>query len=104
MRADTPINVQHLLYNTRGEAKLQANAAYRDGKGMLSVYAFLLPQYTSAYVYKKRYDMPGRELVYRVMVARDMSKAEKARILRSMCDMFTVEHGVPYVVRSNLFK
>lgn len=104
MRADTLFNVQHLLCNTRGEVKLQANAAYRDGKAMLSVYAFLLPQYCSPYDYATRYKMRARRTVYRVMVDRDMSKAEKARVLRSMCDMFTVEHGVPHTVRSNIFK
>ena len=46
--------------------------------------------------------MVQRIILHRMFVPRDTPKAEKNRMLRTMCDLFAVKHGTEYALRSKL--
>lgn len=88
------MDIEKLQRTPKGELLLDAKACYREGKAMLSVYGFL----ATAFAYNKH----TRTVLHRVFVPRETPKVERAQMLRAMCDLVTVESGMPYRLRSKL--
>jgi hypothetical protein len=91
------VDISKLLRTPKGALRLDAKAAYKEGWAMLSVYGF----------WQEKAMAGGRGLVqrtilHRMFVPRDTPKVEKHRMLRAMCDLFAVQHGESYYLRSKL--
>jgi hypothetical protein len=92
---NTDIDISELVRGPKG-LRLEAKAAYKEGWAMLSVYGFWVA------AVKGRLDRTSRIVLYRMFVPRDTPKVEKHRMLRTMCDLFAVQHGEAYYLRSKL--
>jgi hypothetical protein len=91
------IVIEELLRTSKGALRLDAKAAYKDGHAMLSVYGLWKDRLMAG-----KHGMVHRIILQRMFVPRDTPKAEKNHMLRTMCDLFAVRHGVDYVLRSKL--
>jgi hypothetical protein len=94
---DVDTDVSKLLRTPKGALRLDAKAAYKEGWAMLSVYGFWHPE-----VLAGRHGIAQRTILHRMFVPRDTPKAEKRRMLQAMCDLFAVQHGESYYLRSKL--
>jgi len=92
---NTDIDVSELVRGPKG-LRLEAKAAYKEGWAMLSVYGFWVTVMTA------RLERSHRVVLHRMFVPRDTPKVEKHRMLRTMCDLFAVQHGEAYYLRSKL--
>jgi hypothetical protein len=90
------VDISELVRGPKG-LRLEAKAAYREGHAMLSVYAFWQEKAMAG-----RRGLVQRTLLQRVFVPSTMSKADKRNTLRAMCDLFAVQHGESYYLRSKL--
>jgi hypothetical protein len=94
------VDIDSLVRGPRG-LRLDAKVSYRDGHAMLSVYGFWPPTVLAG----RRgitNRITNRIVLQRMFVPRDTPKAEKNRMLRTMCDLFAVKHGTEYALRSKL--
>jgi hypothetical protein len=89
------VNTDRLVCGPKG-LRLDAKAAYRDGQAMLTVYGFWIDTVTS---YREH---THRVVLQRVLVPSTTTKAEKRDMLRAMCDLIAIEHGIDYRLRSKL--
>jgi hypothetical protein len=94
---DVDTDVSKLLRTSKGALRLDAKAAYKEGWAMLSVYGFWHPE-----VLAGRRGIAQRTILHRMFVPRDTPKAEKNRMLQTMCDLLAVKHGTEYALRSKL--
>jgi hypothetical protein len=92
---NTDVDISGLVRGPKG-LRLEAKAAYKEGWAMLSVYGFWGEGVEGRLV------RTSRIVLQRVFVPRDTPKAEKHRMLRTMCDLFAVQHGTEYALRSKL--
>lgn len=92
------VEIDKLVRGPKG-LRLEAKVAYRDGHAMLSVYGFWGTQVTTRAM---NGGSPIRVVLQRVFVPSNMSKADKRNTLRAMCDLFAVQHGESYYLRSKL--
>lgn len=90
------VDISELVRGPKG-LRLEAKMAYREGHAMLSVYAFWQEKAMAG-----RRGLVQRTLLQRVFVPSNMSKADKRNTLRAMCDLFAVQHGEAYYLRSKL--
>jgi hypothetical protein len=90
------VDIDSLVRGPRG-LRLDAKAAYKEGWAMLSVYAYWYDK-----VLAGKHARVERIILQRMFVPRDTPKAEKNRMLRTMCDLFAVKHGTEYALRSKL--
>jgi hypothetical protein len=91
------VDISELVRGPKGALRLDARAAYKEGWAMLSVYAFWQEK-----VMAGKRGLVQRALLQRVFVPSNMSKADKRNTLRAMCDLFAVQHGESYYLRSKL--
>jgi hypothetical protein len=89
------VNTDRLVCGPKG-LRLDAKAAYRAGHAMLTVYGFWIDTVTS------RREHTHRVVLQRVFVPSTTTKAEKRDMLRAMCDLIAIEHGIDYRLRSKL--
>jgi hypothetical protein len=96
------IVIEELLRTPKGALRLDAKAAYKEGWAMLSVYAYWYDKVLAGKLLAGKPAMVQRIILHRMFVPRDTPKAEKNRMLRTMCDLFAVKHGTEYALRSKL--
>jgi len=94
---NTDVGVSKLVRGPKG-LRLEAKVAYRNGHAMLTVYGFWLTNVEARYSGSSTV----RCVLQRVFVPSNMSKADKRNTLRAMCDLFAVQHGEAYYLRSKL--
>ena len=90
---NTDVDISGLVRGPKG-LRLDAKVSYRDGHAMLSVYGYWAGSVRPGHTQKV--------VLQRVFVPSDMPKAEKHRMLRTMCDLLAVKHGTEYALRSKL--
>jgi hypothetical protein len=84
-----------LAKTPKGQLRLDAKAAYKNGQAMLTVYGY------SAFTTTTR-PSDARIVLLRIFVPRDTPKAEKYATLRTLCDTIAFRYDCDYKLRSKL--
>ena len=81
-----------------GALRLDAKVSYREGKAVLSVYAFAeLPQLSY-----RQYPMASRVVMMREYIPADTPKAVKREMLLTMCHAVALKEGRDFFLRSKV--